>query len=102
MPRIAAEMAEVSSLIGDVSRANILAALMDGRALTALELSLAARVTPQTTSSHCQIAPNSAPRLARKNAPSDVAETGGAEPQIAEQSRSWRAAIGEREVMRGS
>jgi DNA-binding transcriptional ArsR family regulator len=52
MPRIAAEMAEVSSLIGDVSRANILAALMDGRALTALELSLAARVTPQTTSSH--------------------------------------------------
>jgi DNA-binding transcriptional ArsR family regulator len=52
MPRIAAEMAEVSSLIGDVSRANILAALMDGRALSALELSLAARVTPQTTSSH--------------------------------------------------
>jgi DNA-binding transcriptional ArsR family regulator len=52
MPRIAAEMAELSSLIGDVSRAHILAALMDGRALTALELSLAARVTPQTTSSH--------------------------------------------------
>lgn len=37
-----------------------------------------------------------------KNDPSDVAETGVAEPQIAEQSRSWRAAIGEREVMRGS
>jgi hypothetical protein len=46
--------------------------------------------------------PTPTPRLARKNAPSDVAETGGAEPQIAEQSRSWRAAIGEREVMRGS
>ena len=30
------------------------------------------------------------------------AETGGAEPRIAEQSRSWRAAGGEREVMRGS
>ena len=33
---------------------------------------------------------------------SDGAETGGAEPHIAEQSRSWRAASGEREVMRGS
>jgi DNA-binding transcriptional ArsR family regulator len=52
MSRIALEMAEVASLIGDVSRAHILAALMDGRALTALELSLAARVTPQTASSH--------------------------------------------------
>jgi DNA-binding transcriptional ArsR family regulator len=52
MSRIALEMAEIANLIGDVSRANILAALMDGRALTALELSLAARVTPQTASSH--------------------------------------------------
>jgi hypothetical protein len=53
---------------------------------------------PGSVKSH----PTPTPRLARKNAPSDVAETGGAEPQIAEQSRSWRAAIGEREVMRGS
>ena len=52
MSRNALEMAEVASLIGEVSRANILAALMDGRALTALELSLAAGVTPQTASSH--------------------------------------------------
>src|SRR5665213_591133 len=52
MSRIALEMAELAGLIGDTSRANILAALMDGRALTALELSLAARVTPQTASSH--------------------------------------------------
>ena len=50
----------------------------------------------------CQIAPNCDPLFASKNDPSDGAETGGAEPQIAEQSRSWRAAIGEREVMRGS
>ena len=34
--------------------------------------------------------------------PSDVAETGGAEPHIAEQSRSWRSASGGLEVMRGS
>jgi len=33
---------------------------------------------------------------------SDGAETGVAEPHIAEQSRSWRTASGEREVMRGS
>jgi len=42
------------------------------------------------------------PRFASKHDPCDGAETGGAEPQIAEQSRSWRAAIGEREAMRGS
>ena len=33
---------------------------------------------------------------------SDEAETGVAEPHIAEQSRSWRAASGKLEVMRGS
>jgi hypothetical protein len=32
------DMAEVGALIGDPSRANILATLMDGRALTAKEL----------------------------------------------------------------
>jgi hypothetical protein len=46
--------------------------------------------------------PTATPRFASENDPSDGAETGGAEPQIAEQSRSWRAAISEREVMRGS
>jgi hypothetical protein len=42
------------------------------------------------------------PLFASKNDPSDGAETGVAEPRIAEQSRSWRAASGEQEVMRGS
>jgi hypothetical protein len=50
----------------------------------------------------CQIAPNSDPCFASKDDPCDGAETGGAEPQIAEQSRSWRAVISEREAMRGS
>ncbi len=54
----------------------------------------------------CQIASNSDPPFASKNDPAwranDGAETGDAEPRIAEQSRSWRAAGGEREVMRGS
>ena len=53
----------------------------------------------------CQIAFNPDP-LASKNDPTPVwcngAETGVAEPHIAEQSRSWRAASGERKVMRGS
>ena len=50
----------------------------------------------------CQIAPKCDPLFAAKNDPFDGAKTGGAEPHIAEQSRSWRAASGEREVMRGS
>jgi hypothetical protein len=54
----------------------------------------------------CQIAFNCDPPFASNNDPVLVrngrAETGGAEPRIAEQSRSWRAAGGEREAMRGS
>ena len=42
----------VASLVGDPARANILTALMPGRALTASELARQAGVTPQTASSH--------------------------------------------------
>jgi hypothetical protein len=45
--------------------------------------------------------PTLTPGFASKDDPSDGAETGVAEPHIAEQSRSWRAAIGERKIMRG-
>ena len=45
-------IAEAASLIGDPARANILVALLDGRALTATELGLAAGVAPSTTSGH--------------------------------------------------
>jgi DNA-binding transcriptional ArsR family regulator len=45
-------MAEVAALVGDPARANILAALMGGKALTATELVYAAGVSPQTTSGH--------------------------------------------------
>lgn len=45
-------VAEIAAVIGDVARANILTALMDGRALTAGELAAHAGVTPQTTSGH--------------------------------------------------
>jgi DNA-binding transcriptional ArsR family regulator len=45
-------MASVAALVGDPARANILTALMDGRALTAKELAFAAGVTPQTASGH--------------------------------------------------
>lgn len=45
-------MAEVAALVGDPARANILAALMRGQALTASELVYAAGVSPQTTSGH--------------------------------------------------
>jgi DNA-binding transcriptional ArsR family regulator len=45
-------LAEVAAAIGDAARANILVALMDGRALTAGELAWAARVGASTTSGH--------------------------------------------------
>jgi DNA-binding transcriptional ArsR family regulator len=45
-------IAEVAALIGDAARANILSALMGGRALTAGELARHAGVSAQTTSGH--------------------------------------------------
>ncbi len=45
-------IAGTASLVGDPSRARILAALMDGRARTAKELAYGAGITPQTTTSH--------------------------------------------------
>lgn len=45
-------LAWVAGLIGDAARANILSALMDGRALTAGELAWHAGVSAQTTSGH--------------------------------------------------
>lgn len=44
--------AEIAALMGDPARANILAALMDGRARTAKELAFVARVSAPTTSGH--------------------------------------------------
>jgi DNA-binding transcriptional ArsR family regulator len=46
------DMAAIASLVGDPARANILYALLDGRAFTAGELAYAAHVTPQTASGH--------------------------------------------------
>jgi DNA-binding transcriptional ArsR family regulator len=46
------DMAEIGALIGDPARANMLAALMDGRSLTAKELAYMAGVAPQTASGH--------------------------------------------------
>jgi DNA-binding transcriptional ArsR family regulator len=46
------QIAEIAALVGDPARANMLSALMDGRALTAGELAYAAGVSPQTTSGH--------------------------------------------------
>lgn len=48
----ALKLAEIGALVGDPARANILAALMDGRALTASELAYLAGVSAQTTSGH--------------------------------------------------
>jgi DNA-binding transcriptional ArsR family regulator len=45
-------IAEVAALVGDPARATMVAALVDGRDMTASELAAAARVTPQTASTH--------------------------------------------------
>src|SRR2546426_5060140 len=45
-------IAEIAALVGDPTRATMLSALLDGRALTASELAFAARITPQTASTH--------------------------------------------------
>ena len=42
----------VAALVGDPARANMLTALMSGKALTASELAQEAGITPQTASSH--------------------------------------------------
>ena len=47
-----ARIAEIAALVGDPARANILSALMDGRALTAKELAFAAHVAASTASTH--------------------------------------------------
>jgi DNA-binding transcriptional ArsR family regulator len=54
------DMAAIAALVGDPARANILVALLDGRALTAGELAYAAHITPQTASGHLS-------KLARAN-----------------------------------
>jgi DNA-binding transcriptional ArsR family regulator len=45
-------IAEVAALVGNPARANVLMALLDGRALTATELAYVAGVSPQTASGH--------------------------------------------------
>src|SRR5262245_23764800 len=45
-------IAEIAALVGDPARATMVFALLDGRALAASELASAARVTPQTASTH--------------------------------------------------
>jgi len=45
-------IAEIAALLAEPARATMVSALLDGRALTASELAFAARITPQTASSH--------------------------------------------------
>ena len=50
-----ADRALICALIGDSARANMLAALMSGKALTATELASEAGVTVQTANSHLRL-----------------------------------------------
>ena len=46
------DIARIAALIGDPARANMLSALLGGRALTASELAQEAGITAQTASAH--------------------------------------------------
>src|SRR5436190_6217909 len=52
METIQPSLAEIAALVGNPARANMLTALLDGRALTATELTYAGGVAPQTASGH--------------------------------------------------
>jgi DNA-binding transcriptional ArsR family regulator len=52
MQDIQPSLAEVAALVGNPARANMLTALLDGRALSASELAYAGGVAPQTASEH--------------------------------------------------
>ena len=59
--------------------------------------SLRTEIAREGVNSHPTPTPLSRPKMTpyrRANVPSEGAETGGAEPALAEQSRSWRAASG--------
>jgi hypothetical protein len=71
---------------------------MRGELLNTFVVSVQKRSVIDLMSNRIQVRP----LFASKNDPFDGAKTGVAEPHVAEQSRSWRAASGEQEVMRGS
>src|SRR5271163_804579 len=52
MEAIQPSLAEVAALVGNPARANMLTALLDGRALTASELAYAGHVSAQTASTY--------------------------------------------------
>src|SRR6266404_3958476 len=45
-------IAEIAALVGDPARATMVSALLGGRRITKKELAFAARITPQTASTH--------------------------------------------------
>jgi DNA-binding transcriptional ArsR family regulator len=99
-------IASIASLIGDPGRANMLTALMDGRALTASELAGAAGVTLQTASGHLsrlvesgllEVRKQGRHRYFRLSGP-DVAETLEALMGLAQRTGSVRVRTGPRDA----
>jgi DNA-binding transcriptional ArsR family regulator len=99
-------IASIASLIGDPGRANMLTALMDGRALTASELGGAAGVTIQTASGHLSRLVESGLLVVRKQgrhryfslSGPDVAETLEALMGLAQRTGAVRVRTGPRDA----
>jgi DNA-binding transcriptional ArsR family regulator len=100
------QIASIAALIGDPGRANMLTALMDGRALTASELAGAAGVTIQTGSGHLSQLVESGLLAARKQgrhryfrlSGPDVAETLEALMGLAQRTGAVRVRTGPRDA----
>src|SRR3546814_8581899 len=67
--------AETAALLGDLTRANMMAALMDGRALTATDLARVAGITPQTASGHLALLTAAGPLTMERKIGQDHAGT---------------------------
>lgn len=105
MPMEGPNISRVAALIGDPARANMLSALMDGRALTATELGSVAGVAGSTASQHlARLADGGLVRAARQGrhryftlAGADVAEVLEALMGLAETTTGKRVRTGPRE-----
>lgn len=95
-------LAQIGSLVGDPARANMLAALMDGGALTASELALEAGVSLPTASAHLsKLAEGGLMRVARQGRHRYYALTGHEVAEMLEAIMGVAARLGPKKVLPG-
>ncbi|MDJ1465284.1 helix-turn-helix transcriptional regulator [Nitratireductor sp. GZWM139] len=97
-----ADLAQIASLVGDPARANMLAALMGGTALTASELAVEAGVTLPTASAHlARLTEGGLLRMARQGRHRYYALSDHQVAGMLESIMGVAAALGQRKVLPG-